>query len=95
VAVSPIIGGKAVKGPAAKMYHELGITPSASAVADHYRDLLTGFVFDQVDAAELENSEQWRIIPYATSTIMKNKTDRVWLAEAVLKFSETILNRSI
>ncbi len=95
VAVSPIIGGKALKGPAAKMYRELGITPSASAVADHYRDLLAGFVFDEVDAAELENIQRWRIIPLATSTIMKNRSDRVWLAEAVLKFSETILNRSI
>jgi len=36
VAVSPIIGGKAVKGPAAKMYHEMGIIPSAAAVATHY-----------------------------------------------------------
>jgi len=50
VAVSPIIGGKTVKGPAAKMYAELGIEPSALAVAEHYRDLLSGFVLDNVDA---------------------------------------------
>ena len=49
-AVSPIIGGQAVKGPAAKMYRELGIEPSALAVAKHYQNLITGFVFDEVDA---------------------------------------------
>ena len=51
VAVSPIIGGKTVKGPAAKMYAELGIEPSALAVAEHYRNLLTGFVLDSQDRA--------------------------------------------
>ena len=54
IAVSPIIGGKTVKGPAAKMYAELGIQPSALAVAEHYRGLLSGFVLDNVDA-ELAN----------------------------------------
>ena len=49
VAVSPIIGGKALKGPAAKMYQELGITPSVIAVAEHYGDLLTGLVVDEID----------------------------------------------
>ena len=49
-AVSPIIGGQVVKGPAAKMYRELGIEPSALAVARHYQNLITGFVFDEVDA---------------------------------------------
>src|SRR6185295_17850778 len=42
IAISPIIGGKTVKGPAAKMYAELGIEPSALAVARHYRHLLIG-----------------------------------------------------
>ena len=49
VAVSPIIGGETVKGPAAKMYRELGIEPSALAVAQHYRDLVRGFVIDKID----------------------------------------------
>ena len=49
IAVSPIIGGKAVRGPAAKMYTELGIQPSALSVARHYGELLSGFVLDQVD----------------------------------------------
>ena len=47
-AVSPIIGGETVKGPAAKMYRELGIEPSAFAVANHYRDLIIGLYWIQL-----------------------------------------------
>lgn len=94
VGVSPIIGGKAVKGPAAKMYQELGYQPSASAVARHYQDLLTGFVFDKVDHEELEKIERWRIICLVTDTLMKNTQDRIKLAEEVLNFGKAIHNRS-
>jgi LPPG:FO 2-phospho-L-lactate transferase len=94
VAVSPLIGGKALKGPAAKIYQEMGITPSAAAVADHYREFLTGFVFDIRDSHELEKIERWRIIPLVTDIIMKDKPDRVRLAQEVLTFSETVYNRS-
>ncbi len=51
VAVSPLIGGRAVKGPAAKMYAEMGIEPSALAVARHYQGLVHGLVVDAADAA--------------------------------------------
>lgn len=94
IAVSPLIGGKALKGPAAKMYRELGVQPSAAAVADHYRDLLAGFVLDHVDRGELEKIERWRIIALVTDILMKDKQDRVRLAGEVLEFGETILNRS-
>ena len=94
IAVSPIVDGKALKGPAAKMYHELGIAPSAAAVAAHYREFLTGFVLDAVDAAELDKIRQWRIIPLATDIIMKDRPDRARLAREVLDFGETVLNRS-
>jgi LPPG:FO 2-phospho-L-lactate transferase len=94
IAVSPIVGGKALKGPAAKMYRELGIEPSASAVAEQYRELLTGFVFDRIDADELDKIERWRIISLVTDTVMKDKSDRIRLAEEVLQFGESVLNRS-
>ena len=94
IAVSPIVGGKALKGPAAKMYRELGVEPSATAVANHYRDFLTGFVFDTQDAAELEKIQRWRIIPVVTDIIMKDRSDRTRLAEEVLAFGETVINRS-
>ena len=94
IAISPIIGGKAIKGPAAKMYRELGFRPSACAVASHYRKFLTGFVFDQVDQDQLEKIERWRIIPLVTDILMKNKLDRVRLAEEILIFGKAILHRS-
>ncbi len=90
IAVSPIIGGKALKGPAAKMYQELGIAPSAFAVANHYQDFLTGFAFDEIDAAELEKIERCRIIPLVTDVIMRDQKDRIRLAKELLSFSETI-----
>ena len=83
VAVSPIIGGKTVKGPAAKMYAELGIEPSALAVAEHYRDLLSGFVLDNVDA---HLSDKIRTRTLVTDTLMNSLTDRARLAMDVLNF---------
>ena len=83
IAVSPIIGGKAIKGPAAKMYQELGIDPSALAVAEHYRDLISGFVLDNVDAALSDKIETKTLV---TNTIMNSYVDRVQLATDVLHF---------
>lgn len=94
IVVSPIIDGKAIKGPAAKMYQEMGIQPSAEAVAHHYRGLINGFVFDTLDCDQLEKIRRWRIIPLVTDILMKDKSDRVRLAGETLEFGEAILNRS-
>jgi LPPG:FO 2-phospho-L-lactate transferase len=83
VAVSPIIGGLTVKGPAAKMYAELGILPSALAVANHYRDILHGFVLDTVDAHLVEKIPVQTLV---TDTLMKSIADRARLAQDVLHF---------
>jgi len=53
IAVSPIIAGRAVKGPTAKMMSELGLDPSAGVVARRYADLLDGYVIDHADMAEV------------------------------------------
>jgi len=87
IAVSPIIGGETVKGPAAKMYAELGIQPSALAVAEHYRGMLTGFVLDNVDK---ELSEQIDIPTLTTDTLMDSLTKRARLASDVLNFIRRI-----
>jgi LPPG:FO 2-phospho-L-lactate transferase len=87
VAVSPIIGGKTVKGPAAKMYMELGIQPSALAVADHYRDLLNGFILDKVDQ---ELASQIEIPTLTTDILMDSLTKRARLAQDVLHFIRRI-----
>ena len=88
VAVSPIIGGKAVKGPAAKMYAELGIQPSALAVAEHYRGLLNGFVLDKIDE---ELGGQIDIPTLTTDTLMNLLTKRARLAGDVLNFIRRLL----
>jgi LPPG:FO 2-phospho-L-lactate transferase len=86
VAVSPIIGGKTVKGPAAKMFAELGLEPSALAVARHYGSpLLTGFVLDEVDAGLAESISELGIAPHVTNTIMN-------LSDKSCKFGQDVLN---
>ncbi|MBN8655871.1 MAG: 2-phospho-L-lactate transferase [Anaerolineae bacterium] len=86
IAVSPIIGGKAVKGPAAKMYAELGIEPSALAVAKHYRTILTGFVLDTTDLESEKQIRDLSVKTLVTDTIMNQSTDRIRLANDVLHF---------
>jgi len=86
VAVSPIIGGKTVKGPAAKMYKELGIEPSALAVANHYHGLARGFVLDKIDAQFSESVKDLKMQILVTNTIMASLDDRKQLANDVLHF---------
>ena len=90
IAISPIIGGEAVKGPAAKMYQELGIEPSALAVAKHYRTILKGFVLDNIDKKYAEQVEAMRIKARVTDTLMKNAEDRARLAQDVLHFAGSL-----
>ena len=87
VAVSPIIGGNAVKGPTAKMMRELGVPTSARAVAEHYHGLLDGFVLDHADA------DQARAIDVpclSTQTLMRSEDDKRRLAAEVLAFAHRI-----
>jgi len=86
LAISPIIGGKTVKGPAAKMFTELGIAPSALAVAQHYRETLTAFVLDRVDAGQAEAVGALGLEPFVTDTLMLDIAGRKRLAEEVLWF---------
>ena len=90
IAVSPIIGGKTVKGPAAKMYSELGIEPSSLAVAKHYRNILTGFVLDNVDSEIEKDIQQLDVQTLKTDTLMNNLTDRRRLAQDVLNFVRSL-----
>jgi LPPG:FO 2-phospho-L-lactate transferase len=86
LAVSPIIGGRTVKGPAAKMFTDLGIRPSALAVANHYADLLSGFVIDSFDSGLAKDF----LIPITiTNTLMNTKDERSCLAKDVLNFIRT------
>ena len=82
IAVSPIIGGRAVKGPTAKMMTELGMVPSAAAVAQRYGDLLDGYVMDDNDADEAAH-----VTPKVTlaPTLMTTLEEREQLARIVLE----------
>lgn len=91
VAISPIIGGDVIKGPAAKMYRELGIQPSAFAVAKHYADLLAGFIFDTVDESYNSSIQEMKLATLVTNTIMKDDFGRRRLAQDVIDFVNTLL----
>ncbi|HNT25607.1 MAG TPA: 2-phospho-L-lactate transferase [Anaerolineales bacterium] len=94
VAVSPIIGGQTVKGPAAKMYAELGITPSALAVALHYRSLLAGFVFDNLDESLAGSIEEAGMRTCVTDTLMVVPDDRKRLAGEVIQFCQSLVENT-
>lgn len=84
VAVTPIIGGKAVKGPAAKMMAEMNMPVTAEAVAGYYGDLIDGFVIDHQDAAQSNNLS---CAVLESNTMMSDGDDRVRLAAEVLRFA--------
>ncbi len=93
VAVSPIIGGQALKGPAAKMYQELGLDPSAASVARHYGKLgkegiLTGFVIDTVDSAQAGQVECLGLRVLVTDSVMRTPADRQRLANELVLFGK-------
>ncbi len=87
IAVSPIIGGQTVKGPAAKMYAEMGIEPSALAVARHYESFLNAFVLDEVDASLAAALDDQGTPVLVTQTLMSSADRRRRLAKEVLEFA--------
>lgn len=87
IAVSPIVGGKVIKGAAAKMMVELGVgEPSAALVAAHYGRLLTAFVVERGDKVEIPGL---RVLE--TNTVMITSADRRALASDVLALARSIL----
>ncbi len=87
VAVSPFIGGKAVKGPAAKIMAELGMAATAETIIRHYRGLLDGLVIDHADAEEAAAGHPAIL---ATDTLMRDDEDQARLAREVLAFARTV-----
>jgi LPPG:FO 2-phospho-L-lactate transferase len=87
IAVSPIIGGKAVKGPTAKIMAELGIAPDAASVAHHYAGLIDGFVLDAQDAAL---AAQIAGPTTVTNTLMRTLDDKVALARHCLSLCDQL-----
>ena len=86
LAVSPLIGGRAVKGPAAKMFSELGITPSAYAVACHYSDLINCIIIDNEDAELVESINAMGVRAFNTDILMRDRVGRGRLAGEVINY---------
>ena len=84
VAVTPLIDGRAVKGPTAKIMGELGIEASPLSVAQHYRGLIDGFVLDVRDRAL---KPRFDVPVYASDTFMATVSDRERLAREVFEFA--------
>jgi LPPG:FO 2-phospho-L-lactate transferase len=91
IAVSPIIGGQAVKGPTVKIMAELGIDANTAAVARHYRGLIDGLVVDDADSDETAGVE---VPVLATRTLMIELDDRDRLARDVVAFATTLSGRT-
>ncbi|HWK66727.1 MAG TPA: 2-phospho-L-lactate transferase [Rhizobiaceae bacterium] len=85
MAVSPIIGGKAVKGPTGKIMAEFDVPATSQAIARHYSGLLQGLVIDDADA---DDREAVPCAVHVSRTLMKSKEDRVRLAGEVLEFAD-------
>jgi LPPG:FO 2-phospho-L-lactate transferase len=90
IAVSPIIGGEAVKGPTAKMMRELSVPATAAAVAAHYRDKIDGFIIDQRDAAAVPDIARLGIETTVAQTLMVSLGDRTELARAAIEFASRL-----
>lgn len=88
VAVSPIVGGKAIKGPAAKMFTELGEPASALAVAKRYSGILDGFLLDERDTQEADAIAALGLQVATADTLMINATVRRQVADAALALAE-------
>jgi LPPG:FO 2-phospho-L-lactate transferase len=92
VAVSPIIGGRAVKGPTAKMMTELGLPVTATAVARHYAGLIDGYVLDHADAG-IAGELSFPVT--VAHTLMLTLDDRERLARAVLDAAAALVTITI
>lgn len=87
VAVSPLVGGLAIKGPTAKIMNELGVATNSASIVSHY-PFLDGLVMDVVDQAEASGID---IPVHLTNTIMRSKDERIALAGECLKFLDRFI----
>lgn len=90
IAVSPIIGGQAVKGPAAKLMAELGLDVSPIGITRHYEDLLSGIILDTVDSELCEEIEKNTVRATARDILMTSLVQKTDLAETLLHWAEEI-----
>jgi LPPG:FO 2-phospho-L-lactate transferase len=85
VAISPIVGGRAIKGPAAHMMKSMGMQVSAAAVAELYQDFLDVFILDRVDQSQAPRVESLGMRAVVANTIMTGVAQKKVLAKVVLQ----------
>ena len=90
IAVSPIVGGDAVKGPTANNLRDLGFSVSAYTIAKYYSDFIDGFMLDKEDKNEISRIESLGMQVGLADTVMTDLQSKIKLAEDVLRFSETV-----
>lgn len=90
VAVSPVVAGKAIKGPTTKIMQELGVDVSAIAVARHYRELINGFIVDESDIDSVPEIESMDISVSAYPSVMTTLHDRIKLARHSVDFVRSL-----
>jgi LPPG:FO 2-phospho-L-lactate transferase len=95
IAVTPIVGGKALSGSAGKMMRELGREVTARSVAMEYYKLVDGFVIDNADEDQADGILACGMQVVAAQTVMRNLEDRVRLAQTVLDFARAIRERKL
>src|SRR5690606_16560334 len=76
IAVAPVVGGKAIKGPTAKILRGLTLPCDAETVAEHYRDMIDGFVREQVDDGQVPVIDALGITTLTARTVMRSLDDR-------------------
>lgn len=95
IAVTPIVGGKALMGSAGKIMRELGHEVSARAVALEYLHLIDGFIMDEEDSAQADGVSASGIEVMLAQTVMRNADDRLKLARTALDFAAAIRSRKV
>ena len=90
IAVSPVVGGQAIKGPTTKIMTELGLEPSAVTIAKHYDGLIDGLILDVLDQSLVSQVEDMGIKTKVMNTVMHNDQDKIQLAQGVLDFAQEI-----
>lgn len=94
IAVAPVVGGRAIKGPTVKMMRELAVEDSAAWVAGHYREFIDGFVLDRQDAGLRARIEALDLAVMVAQTLMVTLEDRVSLARSCLQFLQQLTDDS-
>ena len=95
VAISPIVGGKTIKGPADKMLRGLGLEVSALGIARLYKDIVGTFVLDKVDRDYIDPIREFGMRVVAADTIMTTPAKAARLARTIMEDSSRLFSRVI